>query len=195
MRRYQNPDGSLTDLGKKRMAKDIAKYEKVKNKAANKLQTIMDNPKQRIRNGFRADSVLQNAAKMSEFKSKVERKYNNKSLKELHDIANPKAMLVLLNAFNFRKPDYGIDKYPGINAIKTGKAILSEAQKQRAMAEAAAQQHIDTVNRFNLENQQNVDRINQINFENQQLINMQNTQMISQMSLNQIHTMQMHNMF
>ena len=44
IRRYQNPDGTLTDAGKRRLAKKQAKDEKVKAKAAKKREKYILNP-------------------------------------------------------------------------------------------------------------------------------------------------------
>lgn len=75
IRRYQNPDGTLTDIGKKRLAKHRAKEEKRAVKAAKKREKYIMNPDSKyIRKHFEKFNIdeIKQAYERMDWKKKIE---------------------------------------------------------------------------------------------------------------------------
>ena len=75
IRRYQNPDGTLTDIGKKRLAKHRAKEEKRAVKAAKKREKYIMNPDSKyIRKHFEKFDIdeIKKAYERMDWKKKIE---------------------------------------------------------------------------------------------------------------------------
>ena len=75
IRRYQNPDGTLTDIGKKRLAKHRAKEEKRAEKAAKKREKYIKNPDSKyIRKHFEKFNIdeIKQAYERMDWKKKIE---------------------------------------------------------------------------------------------------------------------------